>query len=205
MPNPPSGARRCPLNKHSIPDRFGGRSAAGGVAAGPWFSLSLRGSVEDRARPRVYRRAVSDAGERPLGRHVLRHAARHRRPATSPGRPQLREGQRRRRTGEGRAARAAWDGIRQQFLDCYRPGNKADDTAKADFERLEKSAQHVYDKNRDAAQQFLTDAWPDIKTHFEAVKRFDEGDVGEAGKEPAKTPRSRRSGAGRKCRSSAAR
>jgi uncharacterized membrane protein YphA (DoxX/SURF4 family) len=78
-----------------------------------------------------------------------------------------------------------WDDIRQQFLDCYRPGKNADEAAKADFQRLEESARQVYEKNRDAAQQYLTDALPDIKVHFEALARFDEGDVGEAGKEPA--------------------
>jgi uncharacterized membrane protein YphA (DoxX/SURF4 family) len=76
-----------------------------------------------------------------------------------------------------------WDGIRQRFLDYYRPGRKADDAVKAAFERLEKSAKEIYEKNCDAARKYLTDAWPDIKAYFAALERFHQGDVGEAGKE----------------------
>jgi uncharacterized membrane protein YphA (DoxX/SURF4 family) len=66
-----------------------------------------------------------------------------------------------------------WDAIRQEFVDAHNPGKDADDKAKDEFKALEAAADELYAQHVKSAEQYLTDALPEIKTHFDALDRFE--------------------------------
>jgi uncharacterized membrane protein YphA (DoxX/SURF4 family) len=68
--------------------------------------------------------------------------------------------------------KSRWYGIRQNFLDYYRPSGSSDQAAIDAHKSLERASELTYDKFCKKLEQYLNDNLADISTHFAALDRF---------------------------------
>ena len=68
----------------------------------------------------------------------------------------------------------SWDGLRQTFVDFYRPAAGKDDDKKL-HEQLAEAAKKVYERHVQGLREFIAENGEKIKAHFESLKRYEEG------------------------------
>ena len=71
------------------------------------------------------------------------------------------------------AITARWNGIRQEFVDYYRPTGSADDAAQAAHERLQRAAERTYNEFCEKLDEYLKANVDDIAAYFGALDRFE--------------------------------
>jgi len=72
------------------------------------------------------------------------------------------------------AIAARWNGIRQDFVDFYRPASGADEATKNDYAKLESKAEHTYnDFHKKLKQYFFAENLDDIAAYLGSLERFD--------------------------------
>jgi uncharacterized membrane protein YphA (DoxX/SURF4 family) len=69
---------------------------------------------------------------------------------------------------------ARWDGIRQRFVDYYRPAKSADAAAQGAYEQLERAAARTGDEFRQKLDEYFKANVDDIAAHFGALDRFEQ-------------------------------
>ena len=71
------------------------------------------------------------------------------------------------------AITARWNGIRQEFVDYYRPTGSADDAAQAAYERLQRLAERTQNEFREKLDAYLKANVDDIAAYLGALDRFE--------------------------------
>jgi uncharacterized membrane protein YphA (DoxX/SURF4 family) len=65
-----------------------------------------------------------------------------------------------------------WNGIRQDFVDYYRPSDASDEAAQAAHERLQRAAERTYNEFRQKLDNYFQANRDEILAHFDALDRF---------------------------------
>jgi uncharacterized membrane protein YphA (DoxX/SURF4 family) len=71
------------------------------------------------------------------------------------------------------AIAARWNGMRQEFVDYYRPTSADDNVAQAAYERLQRAAERTYNDFHAKLDKYIQANRDDILAHFDALDRFE--------------------------------